>query len=103
MTVTGHQKHFHVLVEPSPKCKNILVPGNTIELKPGGSRVGVVPQNLSGGDITLEPHTEVGMVSAANKVPSILTPDVLEKNVQDDEDMTVYSASQFRQNCLNMR
>ena len=26
------------------------------------------------------------MVSAANKVPSMLTPDVLEKNVQDDED-----------------
>ena len=25
------------------------------------------------------------MVSAANKVPSILTPDMLEKNVQDDE------------------
>ena len=32
------------------------------------------------------PHTEVGIVSAANKVPLILTPDVLEKNVQDDED-----------------
>ena len=26
------------------------------------------------------------MVSAANKVPSMLTPDVLEKNLQDDED-----------------
>ena len=26
------------------------------------------------------------MVSAANKLPSILTPDVLKKNVQDDED-----------------
>ena len=76
-----------MLVEPSPKCKNVFVPGNTTELKPGGSRVDVVLQNLSGRDIILEPHTEVGMVSAANKVPSILTPDdVLEKNVQDDED-----------------
>ena len=26
------------------------------------------------------------MVSAANKVPPMMTPDVLEKNVQDDED-----------------
>ena len=34
--VTGHQKHVYVLVEPSPKCKNLFVPGNTTELKPGG-------------------------------------------------------------------
>ena len=33
--VTGHQKCFHVLVEPSPKCKNIFVPGNTTELNQG--------------------------------------------------------------------
>ena len=36
--------------------------------------------------IILEPHTKVDIVLAANKVPSILTPDVLEKNVQDDKD-----------------
>ena len=40
--VTGHQKHVHVLVEPSPKCKNIFIPGNTTELKPGRSRIDVV-------------------------------------------------------------
>ena len=40
--VTGHQKHVHVLVEPSPKCKNIFIPGNTSELIPGGSGVAVV-------------------------------------------------------------
>ena len=74
------------MVEPSSKCKNIFIPGNTTELKPGGSRVDVVLQNLPGRDIILEPHTKVGMVSAANKVPSILTPDVLEQNVQDEED-----------------
>ena len=84
--VTGHQKHVHVLVEPSPKCKNIFVPGNSTELKPGGSRVDVVLRNLSGRDIILELHTEVGIVLAANKVPSILMPGVLEKNVQDDKD-----------------
>ena len=33
--VTGYQKHVHVLVEPSPICKNIFVPGNTTELIPG--------------------------------------------------------------------
>ena len=29
MRVTGHQQCDHVLVEPSPKCKNIFIPGNT--------------------------------------------------------------------------
>ena len=33
--VTGHQEHVHVLVEPSPKCKSIFVPGSTSELIPG--------------------------------------------------------------------
>ena len=69
MKVTGHQKHVHVLVEPSPKCKNIFIPGNTTELKPEGSRVDVVLQNLLGRDIILEPHTEVGMATTANIVP----------------------------------
>ena len=40
--VTGHQKHVHVLVEPSPKCKNIFVPDNTSELIPEGLGVAVV-------------------------------------------------------------
>ena len=40
--VTGHQKCIHVLVEPSPKCKNIFVPGNTSELIPEGLGVAVV-------------------------------------------------------------
>ena len=40
--VTGHHKCVHMLVEPSPKCKNIFVLGNITELKPGGSRVDVV-------------------------------------------------------------
>ena len=83
--VTGHQNHVHVLVEPSPKCKNIFVPGNTTDLKPGISRVDVVLQNLSGRGIILEPHTKVGIVSVANTVPPILTPEVIEENVQDDE------------------
>ena len=39
--VTGHQKCVHVLVGPSPKCKNIC-PMNTTELKPVESRVDVV-------------------------------------------------------------
>ena len=42
--VTGHQKHVHVLVEPSPKCMSIFIPGNTSELTPGGSGVAVVCQ-----------------------------------------------------------
>ena len=42
---------------------------------PGGSGVAVVLQNLSGRDIILEPHTEVGMVIASNIVPSVQIPD----------------------------
>ena len=46
--VTGHQKHVHVLVQPSPKCKSIFVPGNTSKLIPRGSGVTIVLRNLSG-------------------------------------------------------
>ena len=34
----------------------------------------------------MEPHTKVGMISAANKVPPMLSPEVIEGDVQDDED-----------------
>ena len=30
-TITGHCKHVHVLVKPSPKCVNVFVLGNTSE------------------------------------------------------------------------
>ena len=73
--VTGHQKHIHVLVEPSPKHMSIFVPGNTSELIPGGSAVAEVLRNFSGRDVTLEPHTEFGTVTAANIVASIQTLD----------------------------
>ena len=69
--VIGHQKCVHVLVEPSPKCTSIFVLGNTSELRPRGSGVAVVLRNLSGRDITLEPCTEIGTVTAANIVPSM--------------------------------
>ena len=81
-TVTGHQKCVHMLVEPSPKCTNIFVPGNTSELRLGGSGVGGVLRNLSGRDLMLEPCTEIGMVTAANIVPSMQVgnePDIDEK------------------------
>ena len=67
--VTGHQKHVHMLVKPAPKCTSVFVPGNTSELTPGGSGVAVVLRNLSGRDVSLEPHTEVGIVTSANIVP----------------------------------
>ena len=69
-TVTGYQKCVHVLVESSPKCICVFVLGNTSEFRPGGSGVTVVLTNLSGRDITLEPHTEIGTVTATNIVPS---------------------------------
>ena len=67
--VTGHQKCVHVLVEQSPKCMSVFVPGNTSELRPGGPGVAVALRNLLGKNITLESHTEVGTVTAANIVP----------------------------------
>ena len=70
-TVTGHQKCVHVLVETSPKCTSIFVLENTSKLRPGGSGVTVVLRNLSGRDITLEPCTEIGTVTATNIVPSM--------------------------------
>ena len=42
--ITGHHKHVHVLVELSPKCVNVFVPGNTSELRPGKSEIKVVIQ-----------------------------------------------------------
>ena len=69
--VMGHQKHVHVLVEPCPKGTSVFVPGNTSELIPGESGVTAVLRNLSGGEVTLEPHTlEVGIVTTTNIVPS---------------------------------
>ena len=53
--VTGHQKFVHVLVELSPKCMSIFVPGNTSKLIPGESGVAVVLRKLSGRNVTLEP------------------------------------------------
>ena len=46
-TVTGHHKHVHVLVELSPKCTTVVLPGNTLELKPGNSNIKVVVVNKS--------------------------------------------------------
>ena len=68
--VMGHQKWVHVLVEPLPKHASVFVLGNTSELKSGGSDVTVVLRNLSAWDVTLEPCTEIGTVTATNIVPS---------------------------------
>ena len=46
----------------------------------------VVLQNLSSREVILEPHTKVSMISAANKVPPMLAPEVIKGDVQDDED-----------------
>ena len=77
-------------MEPSPKCKNIFIPGNSSELIPGMSGVAVVLQNLSGRDIILEPHTEVGIVTAANIVPSVEIPD--KQDLKENEEVQCKSA-----------
>ena len=44
MKVMGHQKHVHVLEEPSPRYTSVFVPGNTSELIPG--ELGVIYQGV---------------------------------------------------------
>ena len=68
--ITGHQKHVHVLVESSPKCVNVFIPGNTSELSPGKSEVRVVIQNRSGKDMKLKPCTEIGTVINSQHSPN---------------------------------
>ena len=68
--ITGHHKCVHVLVELSPKCMNVFVPGNTSELKPGNSNIEVVIQNRSGRDVKLKPGTELDTVIATNIIPT---------------------------------
>ena len=87
---TGHHKHVHVLVEPSPKCQNIFVPGNTTELKLRGISVGCGPPKW--GEVILGPHTEVGIISVANEVQPMLAPEVIKGDVQDDEKIQCKSA-----------
>ena len=72
------------------KCKNVFVPGNTSELIPGGLGVVVILQNLSGRDITLEPHTEVDMATTANIVPSVQIPD--KQDMKEHEEVQCKSA-----------
>ena len=67
--ITGHQKHVHVLLELSHKCANVFILRNTSKLRPGRSDVTVILRDMSGRDITLKPHTEIGTVTAANLVP----------------------------------
>ena len=64
--ITGHHKCVNVLVELSPKCTNVFVPGNTSELKPGNSNMEIVIQNRSGRDVKLKPGTKIGTVIATN-------------------------------------
>ena len=83
-------------MEPSPNCTSVFVPGNTSKLIPGGSGVvAVVLRNLSGRDVHLEPHTEVGIVTTANIVPSIQIP-----NEPDMGEMRKYNVCLFKQICL---
>ena len=59
------------IVKSSHKCTNVFVLGNTSELKPGNSDIEVVIQNRSGKDMNLKPGTEIGMVIAANIIPTM--------------------------------
>ena len=70
-TITGHHKCVHVLMESSPKCTNVFIPGNTSELKPGNSNLEVVIQNRAVKDVKLKQGTEIGTVIAANIIPTM--------------------------------
>ena len=66
--ITGHHKCVHVLVEVSPICMNVFIPGNTSELRPGTSEIEIVIQNRSEKDMKMKPGTEIGTVIMANIV-----------------------------------
>ena len=87
--ITGHHKHVHVLIEPSPKCVSVFILGNTSELKPGKSEVEVVIQNRYEKDIKLKPCTEIGTV--------ITTKIVLITQVSNDFDVD----EQERVSCMS--
>ena len=59
---------------------NVFIPGNTSKLKPGNSDIEVVIQNRSERDMKLKPGTEIGIVTAANIIPSM--------QVSNDSDVT---------------
>ena len=59
-TITGHHKWVHILVESSPKCTNVFIPGN--------SDIEVIIQNRFGRGVELKPGTKIGTVIAANIV-----------------------------------
>ena len=44
-------------------------------------------------------NTEVGMISATNKVSATLTPEVIEENIPDDEDDKKYNVCQPKLTC----
>ena len=79
-TITRHRKCVHVLMESSPKCMNVFVPGKTSELKPGNSHIEVVMQNRSGRDMKLKPGTKIGTVTGTNIIPTT--------QVSNDADVT---------------
>ena len=81
--ITGHHKCVHVLMESSPKCVNVLVLGNTSELRPGKLEVKVVIQNRSGKDVKLKPCTEIDTVISANIVLTTQVSNVF--NVDEQE------------------
>ena len=70
ITITGHHKCVHVLMESSPNCMNVIVLGNMCELKSGNPNIETVIQNSSGKDMKLKAGTEIVTVIAANIVPT---------------------------------
>ena len=74
---------------------SVFVPGNTSELIPGELSVTAVLRHLSGREVTLELHTEVGRVTAVYIFPSIQIPN--EPDVGRNEK---YNACLFKQICL---
>ena len=85
-TVKGYTKRCHVIVEPyGEKQEKYKVTPVYTELKPGSSKVKVLVTNDSNKPVQLPGKMVIGVISAANVVPTMITPKIM---LEEDWDQT---------------
>ena len=83
---SAFSKHVNVAVEPLDEHKEgegsfCAVPSYTF-LKPGSQRVQVMIKNITARSITVKQGERVARIKAANVVPQMLAPKVVEDGIQ---------------------
>ena len=77
-TVKGYTKRCHIIVEPygEKQGKYKVIPVYT-KLKPGSSKVKVLVMNDSNKPVQLPAKMVIGVISAANVVPTMIAPKIM--------------------------